>query len=130
MRIELKTPPRRGLALTALVDVMFNVLFFFMLASSYVAWQQFTLNLAGSPVAAPLAEPGPAWALRVLPGGSLELNAVPLPPEQIEARLRAAPAGTRVVLQPAPGVPVQLLVDVLDRFRGAAPALLLGRAAP
>lgn len=127
MRIEVPARPRRAVALTALVDVMFNVLFFFMLASSYVAWRQLTLDLAERPVEAPLAGAEGAWALRVLPGGGLELNAVPLPPEEIAARLRAAPAGTRVVLQPAPGVALQALVDVLDRYRDLGPALLLGR---
>lgn len=126
MRIEL--PPRRknSILLTSLVDVMFVLLFFFMLTSSTLDWGALDLDIGGGGRAA-RPVPGRVLKLQLLPGGQLRLDGRPLPPAQLETAVKAV-ADARVVVEPAPGVPLQELVGVVDRLKAAGVRLSLGRA--
>ncbi|CRI64104.1 Biopolymer transport protein ExbD/TolR [Thiocapsa sp. KS1] len=117
MRFESPGPRRRLIGLTPLIDVVFILLVFFMLASSLVKWRAFEMEApasaaAGTPVIG-------SWLVRVRPDG-LDLNAETLAADALAARVAARidedPA-QRILVQPSPGVGLQRLVDVLDLLR-------------
>ncbi len=104
---------RVAVGLTALIDVVFILLLFFMLASSFSDWRAIRLDAA-------MAGPGAADAGTVLVGVSpagLALGGRPVGAEELRARLSAlvaADPSRRVALRPAPGTPLQASVDALD----------------
>ena len=108
---------RRALiSLTPLIDVVFILLIFFMLASNFIEWRSIQLN-----VPAP-ATGGPAWERALLveirPDG-LRLSGESMPLDVLVARVGerlAAKADQRVLVRPSPGVPLQAAVEVLDRL--------------
>lgn len=124
MRIALPARRPARLPLVSLVDVVFILLFFFMLASSYLDWRSVQVELGGAAPQAPEAQV--AWSVQVYADGSLTLNGALMSRAAIEAALRAEP-GVRVVLQPVPGVRLQALVAVFDALRPTGAALILGR---
>ncbi len=99
--------------LTPLIDVVFLLLVFFMLASRF-----------GLPAAAPLTGTGaggwegPPRLVTVLPEGALVNGAPSADPAADLAPLMPAGGGP-VLLRAAPGVDVQRLVDAMDALRGA-----------
>ncbi|MGF1550980.1 MAG: ExbD/TolR family protein [Paracoccaceae bacterium] len=113
--------PRRGrIGLTPMVDVVFLLLVFFMLAAS-VGEEARVLPLA--PGGGGEAEAAPAYAgaprlVTVSPEG-LALNGSPVAPEALAAAL--APlmphSGAAVILRPVEGASLQRTVGVLDRLR-------------
>lgn len=123
MQISAPLRRRNSIVITSLVDVMFVLLFFFLLASSYLDWRSLSLNLGG--VGAKTSEAGELWSVQVLSAGQVALNGETLPLAEIRARLQG---GTRkVVLQPGAGVSLQQLVDVLDALKPSGAALILGK---
>lgn len=108
---------RRSLiSLTPLIDVVFILLIFFMLASSFMEWRSIQL-IAPAPAAT-----GSAWERALLveirPNG-LRLSGEAVSLEMLAARVGervAAKADQRVLVRPSPGVPLQAAVDVLDRL--------------
>ncbi|WP_373510748.1 ExbD/TolR family protein, partial [Thiocapsa sp.] len=72
MRFESPAPRRRLIGLTPLIDVVFILLVFFMLASSLVKWQALEMEApASAAVGTPVIG---SWLVRVRPE-SLDLNA-------------------------------------------------------
>ena len=119
MRFDSPAPHRRLISLTPLIDVVFILLVFFMLASSLVKWQAIEL---GAPASATAGTPVVgSWLVRVQPEG-LDLNAEAIATVELAGRV-AARIGEdptqRILVQPAPGVSLQRLVDVLDLLREA-----------
>jgi biopolymer transport protein ExbD len=105
---------RRAISLTSLIDVIFLLLLFFMLSSTFtrVGDLPFLAATSGGAVA---AGPPPAF-LRVLPDRVvLDLAEVAL--ADLPAAL-AAVAGGLVLVAPAEGVTAQRLVDVLVAGQG------------
>ena len=116
--------------LTPLIDVVFILLIFFMLASSFLDWRAIDLAAPGRAAAdrsmdgALLVEVRPR-GLR-LSGAQVSLEALA---GRIQARLAVRP-DQRVLVKPSAGVPLQRAIDVLDRLAGAgASDLSLIRAA-
>lgn len=114
---------RRSLvSLTPLIDVVFILLIFFMLATSYVEW-------TGIDVTAPGARTGPpsiegAVLVQVQPDG-LRLAGTATTPDELVARITErlkADAAVRIVVETARDVPLQNVVTVLDLLRGAGAA--------
>lgn len=105
---------RRSLiSLTPLIDVVFILLIFFMLASSFSTQEAIELSTPGSG-AAEGAMPGSL--VRVKREG-LDLNGEPLTLDELQMRARQlalAPGGRLFLVQPDRGVPLQRLVAVLD----------------
>lgn len=122
MRIARRPKRRNTIVLTSLVDVMFVLLFFFMLVTTYGDWHSWSMTLAGGDD----ADRG-ALIVQVLHDGGLLLDTQPANPEQIAQRLQQP--GARAVLVAGPGVSLQSMVDALDRFKSTGAALTLGRAA-
>ncbi|MEM9085025.1 MAG: biopolymer transporter ExbD [Pseudomonadota bacterium] len=107
---------RRTLSITSLIDVIFLLLLFFMLASTF---QQFSeLEVAGvSGRGSSAATPEDAPLRLVIQPGGLSLNGASTLQDQMVERL-SAPSGEpkRLSVEVAPGVTSQRLIDVLVRL--------------
>ncbi|WP_417627666.1 ExbD/TolR family protein [Pararhodobacter aggregans] len=107
---------RRGLSLTSLIDVIFLLLLFFMLTSTFTKLGE--LELTAAPQGAGSVETPPAFVQ--LGADTLRLNARDIPLEELRAALTelAGPEGTALIAL-AEGVEAQRLVDILAALRGA-----------
>jgi len=114
-------PPRRPRrpSLTPMIDVVFLLLVFFMLAARFGGEGALTLALAGPGAAADWT--GPPRLVEVAPGGAIRLNGVALPAADLPAALAPLMAGPGdpVVLRAADGAATGALVAVLDGLRAA-----------
>jgi len=121
MQLEFnRRPQRRLISLTPLIDVVFILLLFFMLASSFQQWRSMSINAPAKGVAKPSEQR--ALLLQVRVGGKLELDGEPLSAEALATRLQdylAANPEQAVVVQPDPEVGLQTLVEVFDRLAAA-----------
>jgi len=112
---------RKLVSLTPLIDVVFILLVFFMLASSFLDWRAIDLDTPADASAAGTLEGAllvevRATGLRV--GG--EAVAADALARRVGARLEAVP-DTRVLVRPAPGVELQRVVSVLDDLAAMEP---------
>ncbi|RKT47149.1 ExbD/TolR family protein [Thiocapsa rosea] len=119
MRFDSPAQHRRLISLTPLIDVVFILLVFFMLASSLIRWHAVEM---GAPASATAGTPVVgSWLVRVQPEG-IDLNAEAIAAanlaERVATRIGEDPS-QRILIQPAPGVSLQQLVDVLDLLRDA-----------
>jgi len=108
--------PRRRISLTPMIDVVFLLLVFFMLAARFGQEQAIPLSIGAG-----MGEwEGPPRLVDVLPGGQ-RLNGLAVSPEALVAglaRLVEAP-GDPVVLRPRDGASLQRLVDVMETLSAA-----------
>ena len=124
--LRLEPPrPRSRISLTALIDVVFILLLFFMLTTQFTRWRSLDV-----PLAQEAAEPADEEPLRVALDAAGWLTAG-------EARIApgsscAAEAGSLlggstapVVLRPAADARVQPIMDALDCLRAAGAAELV-----
>jgi biopolymer transport protein ExbD len=110
---------RRLIGLTPLIDVVFILLLFFMLASQFNQWRAVTVSAAGR-----LADGGaaPAMLVRVHGDGRLDLNGEPLASHSLAERLRQALSrepDLSVQIESADAVSLQDLVSVFDQLHAA-----------
>ncbi|WP_462321571.1 ExbD/TolR family protein [Halochromatium sp.] len=126
MRFENPSQPRRRLiGLTPLIDVVFILLLFFMLASSLTRLHAVALDAPKTQSAS--ADLQPALLLRIQADGRLDLNGEPVTTETLTDRLRAQLQQTpdlRVWLQPADAVPLQKTLQVFDQLAAAGVPVL------
>ncbi len=118
---------RAVISLTPLIDVVFILLVFFMLASSFMEWRTFDLNAARAGGAGDMQG---ALLLEVREDG-LRLSGQTLTPSALEGALRpffAEDPAQRVLVKPSAGVPLQAAIDTLDRIAraGGHNATLIG----
>ncbi len=110
--------PRRSrqARLTPMIDVVFLLLIFFMLAARLGGDQAIPLRLA----AGTSAYEGPPRLIEIAPGG-LRLNGLSVELAALPGALAPLMAGPDdlVVIAPARGVALQGLVDVIDSLRAA-----------
>ena len=116
----LPKPRRRArISLTPLIDVVFILLVFFMLASSFLDWRSISL----SSTAAASGGGGVEGALLVDVGtDSVRLAGETMSPAALARRIETAlgeKPDRRVLLRPRLGVEMQRLVTVLDRLQAA-----------
>lgn len=110
-------PRRRGVSLTPMIDVVFLLLVFFMLAARFGGDRAVSLTLG--------ADAGGEWRgpprLVVLTPEGTTLNGTAVAVAALPAAL--APLLTRpvdpVIVRAAPGVPVQTALDTINALRGA-----------
>lgn len=110
-----KRPPRRP-SLTPMIDVVFLLLVFFMLASRFGTDMALPLPLAG----AGEGYSGPPRLVEILPEG-LRLNGFDIPPGDLPLRLAEmieAPTDA-IILQGRDGATLQRLVDATQLLSGA-----------
>lgn len=116
-----RTRRRAVIGLTPLIDVVFILLVFFMLASSFADWRAIVLAAPSAGEAGAASSVEGALLVEVRPDGlrfageSLPMSAIAA---RVTARLEAAP-DTPVLVKPAAGVTLQNAVAVLDRLAGA-----------
>lgn len=132
MQIQDPRERRRIVSLTPLIDVVFILLFFFMLASTFVQWRSIDLGLTSAEGSSASVEG--AILVRVHSGG-LDLNGRPVALEDLTAaaeRYLRRRDDQPVVVQAGEGVDLQRLVDVFDRLvaAGAEDLSLQGGARP
>lgn len=126
MRIERARTRRALLPLTSLVDVVFILLFFFMLASRPQDWRSLALQLAPAPGGTTVR--AEAWRLELQAGGALQLDGRILTLEDALRRI-ATDTARPVLLQAGAGATLQDCVTALERLRLAgARVSLLGDA--
>lgn len=120
--LAFRARPKRGLVgLTPLIDVVFILLIFFMVVSSFTEWRTITLS---SPFASGGRNQGVAGAVlvEVRSKGDVRLSGETMRLDAIDDRLRSlldeAP-DQRFIVKTAEGVALQELVDVLDRLSAA-----------
>jgi biopolymer transport protein ExbD len=108
--------PRRRPSLTPMIDVVFLLLVFFMLAARFGQDQAIPLRIG----AGAGEWSGPPRLVEVLPDGQ-RLNGVVVAPEALVAglaRLVENPADP-IILRPRDGASLQRLVDVMETLSGA-----------
>lgn len=114
-----------AIGLTPLIDVVFILLLFFMLASSLTRLQAVPLQ---SPVIAEAQhEPPPTLLLRIQVGGSLDLNGEAATEATLASALRSRLARhpeLTVIVQPADAVDLQQLMRVFDEVAAAGVSVL------
>lgn len=107
---------RAVISLTPLIDVVFILLIFFMLASSFLNWR--SIELAAPAQAVPGASHDDALSVRLHADGLMINGAVVTLDDltvQVQEHLIAAPEG-RVLVEVTPGVPLQDAITVVDRL--------------
>ena len=107
---------RPSISLTPLIDVVFILLVFFMLASSFLEWRALEIRIPTFGSAVSEAE-GPLH-VRIGRDGAVRIDGQAYEPEALDVRLRgvAAEDATRPVIVIAEsGVPLQRTIAVIDR---------------
>ena len=117
MRIDVPRRRPAGIRLTPLIDVVFILLVFFMLASSFMDWRGFDLGL---PPAEARSDPDSRpIVVRVLADGGYRLGGMDVPPGALAERVRRAREGDGdrpVIVRAADAAPVQATISALDRL--------------
>ena len=127
-----KVPRRRVIiGLTPLIDVVFILLIFFMLASSFLDWRAIELNVPAQTATGSSAEG--ALLVEVRSDG-VRLSGEPVSLDELATRVAARLETTpdqRVLVKPAAGVALQQAVTVLDRLAvsGVSDLSLIGDGA-
>jgi biopolymer transport protein ExbD len=117
MRIDGPRRRRAGIRLTPLIDVVFILLVFFMLVSSFMDWRGFDLGLP--PAEAKPAPDTPPIVVRVLADAGYRLGGADIEAGALVERVRRTRGddGERpVVVRAADKAPVQATVRALDRL--------------
>lgn len=112
---------RRRLSLTSLIDVIFLLLLFFMLSSSFARFGDMPFMAVGAGAVASMSQTPPVY-LRVLPD-RIMVNASAVALDDLRGALAGFDA-TTVLVAPDPVVSAQRLVDVLGAV-GDVPGLSL-----
>jgi biopolymer transport protein ExbD len=108
------------ISLTPLIDVVFILLVFFMLASNFLQWQ--AIRLEAPARAGTQGGITGTVLVRIGAEGGLDIGGAPVTRDALAERLRpmlAREPEPTVLIQPAPGVPLQRAVDVLDAVSAA-----------
>jgi biopolymer transport protein ExbD len=126
--MQLSVPSRRRArpSLIPLIDVMLVLLFFFMLASSYVGYGRTRLELAPGGRASGGNEASVQRAV-LLDDGRLKVGDSLLSTELAIASLKDA---KEVRLSPAPGVPLQALLASWEQLAAGGVKVQLAEGAP
>ena len=120
MQFGSEPPPARLIPLTPLIDVVFILLIFFMLASSFIDWRALDLRLAGGSDTTQSA--GKALLVVMSPHGVLKVAGQVKSLEQALEAVRTGIAETpdlSIILRPDPEVTLQEALDLMDSLKAA-----------
>ena len=117
MQVDTPITPRRRMSMTPLIDVVFLLLIFFMLASTFMKYTR--IDITGSSPGRAVQSVQGALYLRIHEGGRIDLNAAPLELSDLIAALDryAGNANARIIVRPLEKTTVQDVVRVLDIVR-------------
>ena len=111
---------RQELNVAPLIDVVFLLLIFFMLASTFIEPNAVDIRLSGGN--AETVNTADPLVVEVIPDGSVRLNGLRLSFEQltveIAARIKGDPSRVITIMAGA-DIPVQTLIQVMDQVRSA-----------
>ena len=111
-------PSGRLISLTPLIDVVFILLVFFMLASSFLDWRTVDLSVSSGVGAETSAQHAILVSLRS--DGSVAVGSEPVAMQTLRSVMTeklADGSDQLVVIRSDPGVPLQRAVDTLDLVR-------------
>ena len=111
---------KQELNVAPLIDVVFLLLIFFMLASTFIKPEAIDLMLEGGSTGGKAAEE--MLNIEVVVDGTIRLNGLRLSMLQLETELTSRIQGDQtrpVTIKAAAEVPVQTLVSIMDRVRAA-----------
>ena len=116
--------------MTPLIDVVFLLLLFFMLASTFARFAAVDVTLARQGAGGGAAMDAlPTVFLAVREGSAFAIDGTTVPAGEIGSRLRmrSVPGGVRVVVRAAPGAVTQDTITAVDAARRAdlGPVLLV-----
>jgi biopolymer transport protein ExbD len=112
---------RRFLSLTPLIDVVFLLLIFFMLATTFLDSRRVEISVPQIDRGA-AAGPTDGFTIAIRPAGRIEINGRAATLAEVEARVRARlqlRPGQPIQVAPSAAVPLQRVMDVLDRIAAA-----------
>ncbi|UTW10078.1 ExbD/TolR family protein [Marinobacterium rhizophilum] len=119
MRLELAAPARRrAISLTPLIDVVFILLLFFMLSSTFTQWRQLDLAVPGTGAATPPAQ----HPVRLLSdGGHFRLDGVEFDVQDSVALAQHIRGQEQdlFVISADSGIATQAMVSLLDALKTA-----------
>lgn len=114
--MSLRSKTRRArLSMTSLIDVIFLLLLFFMLSSTFSKFAEVELTAGSSGAASSSTEKQPLF-LRLL-ANKVSLNGVVLPIESLPSRLEAEVRPALVLISLAEDTTAQMLTDVLATLK-------------
>lgn len=100
-------------SLTPLIDVVFILLVFFMLASSFSKWQTIKIDSSNNHAESTVKADLPPFLVQVATN-KLMLNNKDIALSSLLEKAKAKPDDQVVILQPLADTPVQALIDILD----------------
>lgn len=116
-----QTRRRALIGLTPLIDVVFILLLFFLLASSFLEWN--TIKLTTPATQGMVAgSSGGAVLIRLGSNGALDMNGQPILIDELMSKLKQLltdKPDQKILVRPAKGVPLQPVVSVLDAVKEA-----------
>ena len=120
MEFSRRQRSRQELNVAPLIDVVFLLLIFFMLASTFIEPNAVDIRLSGGN--AETVNTADPLVVEVIPDGSVRLNGLRLSFEQltveIAARIKGDPSRVITIMASA-DIPVQTLIQVMDQVRSA-----------
>ncbi|MBO9509402.1 biopolymer transporter ExbD [Thalassospira sp. A3_1] len=102
------------IGLTPLIDVVFILLIFFMLASSFLDWKGFEMSVTVTDGQARSSSDVRPVTVNVDANGGLSLNGEAVPISNLAAAILRKHAGASVHLRPINGADLQHLIVVMD----------------
>ena len=122
--MRIKAPPRKrpAMSMTPLIDVVFLLLLFFMLASTFAHFASVDVSLAREGQGAgATAAPSRTFLLSVRDGAFFALDGVPMALAELPARLREAGAAgeARVVVRASADARAQDVLSAVSAARQA-----------
>ena len=118
MEFGQRRPTGRLISLTPLIDVVFILLVFFMVASSFLDWRSVDLTVSSGAGAAASAQRAILIGLRS--DGTVTVGSTPIGRQSLRSIMTARLAGDhdrRVVIRSEPGVSLQRAIGTLDLLR-------------
>ncbi len=108
----------RRISLTPLADLVFILLVFFILETSFVEFREVAFKVPDEPTKASHAE-GESLSIQVFPGGKLWIDGESLALADLSQWLlrQQFSAETAVILQAEDSVSLQILVEAMDLLR-------------
>ncbi|WP_319773127.1 biopolymer transporter ExbD [Breoghania sp.] len=127
MRIERARIRRRPIGLTSLIDVIFLLLLFFMLASTFSNYQALPLAGGGQATAALREEAARPALLRIHGNGQMDLNGQSVSAETLAGKLAELQENetTRVAIWSGEDASVQDVVGAMDAVVAAGLSSIL-----
>lgn len=116
-----QTRRRTLIALTPLIDVVFILLLFFLLASSFLEWHTLKLTTPATQGVVKSTSGG-AVLIRIGANGVLDLNGKPIQIKALPGKLKeflAKKPDQKILIRPVEGVPLQPVVAILDAVKEA-----------